>query len=126
MTTGNASSAEDKRQQRLQLLDDHIGQHLRASEASGELKAAPSYGRPMATTEGWDQTPDEFRLPFKILKDAGVLPPEVEAMREITALQQALAATQDAAEQRALQQRLAEKRQHLALRLERLRHSGSL
>ena len=126
MTAGNASSAEDKRQQRLQLLDDHIGQHLRTSEASGELKAAPSYGRPMATTEGWDQTPDEFRLPFKILKDAGVLPPEVEAMREITALQQALAATQDAAEQRALQQRLADKRQHLALRLERLRHSGSL
>jgi hypothetical protein len=80
----------------------------------------------MAEAEGWEQTPAEFRLPFKILKDAGVLPPEVETMREITALQHELDATADPAAQRVLQQRIAEKRQHLALRLEKLRRSGSL
>jgi hypothetical protein len=117
---------QERRQQRLQLQDDQIGQALRESEARGELRAAPSWGRPMAEAEGWEQTPAEFRLPFKILKDAGVLPPEVETMREITALQHELDATADPAAQRVLQQRIAEKRQHLALRLEKLRRSGSL
>jgi hypothetical protein len=119
-------NAEEKRLQRLQLQDDHIGQCLREAEASGELHAAPSFGRPLAVAEGYEQTPDDLRLPFKILKDAGIVPPEVEVMREITALEQQLAASAGAAEQRALQQRIAEKRQHLALRLERLRATGAL
>jgi hypothetical protein len=33
------------------LLDDHIGQHLRESEASGELRSAPSFGRPLQFNE---------------------------------------------------------------------------
>lgn len=119
-------NAEERRQQRLQLQDDHIGRALRESEASGELRAAPSYGKPLAADAGYEQTPDELRLAFKILKDAGVVPPEVEVMREITALQQELAAAVDPTVQHALQQRIAEKRQHLALRLERLRATGSL
>lgn len=118
------STPQEQRAQRLQLLDDDIGRALRRSEASGELRQAPSYGRPMAADAGYEQTPDALRMPFKILKDAGVLPPEVETMREITALQQALAASADAAEQHALRQRITDKRQHLALRLERLRLNG--
>jgi hypothetical protein len=47
-------------------------------------------------------------------------------MRTISALQRELDATADPAAQRALQQRIAEKRQHLALRLEKLRRAGSL
>lgn len=119
-------NAQEKREQRLRLQDDQIGRALREAEASGELRAAPSYGRPLAENAGYTMTPGELRLPFKILKDAGIVPPEVEVMREITALQQALAATADAAQQHALQQRIADKRQHLALRLERLRSTGSL
>jgi hypothetical protein len=119
-------NAQDKREQRLKLQDDHIGRALRESEASGELRTAPSYGKPLGVDAAFEETPAELRLPFKILKDAGVVPPEVEVMREITALQQTLAATADAAQQRALQQRIADKRQHLALRLERLRSTGSL
>jgi len=119
-------NAEEKREQRLKLLDDHIGRALRDSEASGELRAAPSYGKPMVADAGYEETPDDLRMPFKILKDAGVVPPEVEVMREITTLQRELAACVDATTQRALQQRIAEKRQHLALRLERLRATGSL
>lgn len=77
-------TAEDKREQRLKLLDDHIGQH------------------------------------------PGVLPPEVQAMREAAELEARVAACSDAAERRALQRQLADKRQAIALALERLRISGSL
>ncbi len=126
------SSAQDKQEQRLRLLEDDIGRHLADSERSGELRAAPSYGKPLDFGDGYEQTPAEFRMPMKVLKDAGVVPPEVEVMREIAALQAELDALGPAANRdtdttaRSLRQRIAEKRQALALRLEKLRMSGSL
>jgi hypothetical protein len=119
-------NAQEKREQRLKLQEDHIGQALRRAEASGELRAAPSYGKPLDFGDGYEQTPPELRLPMKILKDAGVVPPEVETMRQIEALRQQLATTADEAEAQVLRRRLAELQQALALRLERLRASGSL
>ncbi|HET9820393.1 MAG TPA: DUF1992 domain-containing protein [Burkholderiaceae bacterium] len=119
------SNAERKRLQRLQLLEDHIGEHLRESEASGELKAAPSYGKPLDFGDGYDDTPPELRMGMKILKDAGVVPPEVELMQQAAALEAELAACGDEAARRVLQQKIADKRQAIALRLERLRATGS-
>ena len=116
-------NAEDKREQRLKLLDDHIGEHLRASEATGELRTARSYGRPLDLGDGYDETPAELRMGMKILKDAGVLPPEVLALREAAELEAQLAACTDAGQRRALQQQLADKRQAIALRLEKLASS---
>lgn len=117
---------EEERQQALQVLDDQIGQALRESEANGELRSAPSWGKPMPADAGWEQTPDALKMPMKILKDAGVLPPEVELMKEIAALQAALDAAADEAAARPLRARLQDKRQALALRLERLRMTGTL
>lgn len=126
------SSAQEKKEQRLKLLEDDIGRHLAEAEKSGELRAAPSFGKPLHFGDGYDETPAELRMPMKVLKDAGVVPPEVEVMREIAALQAELdalvevGADPDGAAARALRQQLAEKRQALALRLEKLRTSGSL
>ncbi|MFY9510696.1 MAG: DUF1992 domain-containing protein [Rubrivivax sp.] len=121
------SPEEQKRENRLKLLDDHIGQSLRESEASGELKAAPSYGKPLHFGDGYDETPDALKMPMKILKDAGCAPPEVALMREIAALQAQLdgAAGLDETTLKPQRQRLAEMRQQLALRLEKLRATGS-
>jgi hypothetical protein len=123
----SGSSAEDKREQRLKLIEDHIGRALAESEQSGELRSAPSYGRPLSMGDGYDDTPAELRMPMKILKDAGIVPPEVEAMRAIAVLQAEFDALLPAdPRRRPLQQQLAEKRQALALRLEKLRVSRSL
>ena len=119
-------TAEEKREQRLKLLDDHIGRALADSHASGELRSAPSYGKPLNLGDGYDETPAELRMGFKILKDAGVAPPEVELMRQIEAQRLAVSAAPDEAAARAARQRLSEMQQQLALRLERLRLSGSL
>ena len=131
----SSSNAQEKKEQRLKLLEDDIGRHLAESEKSGELRNAPSYGKPLAFGDGYDDTPAELRMPMKILRDAGVVPPEVEVMREIAALQAELdalmakgsegAAADLEAAARALRQRLSEKRQALALRLEKLRASGT-
>ena len=118
-------NAEEKREQRLRLLEDHIGRALAESEKSGELRTARSYGKPLDLGDGYDETPVELRMGYKILKDAGVLPPEVELMREIEALQLQFDAAVEGDAADALRQRIADKRLHLALRLERLRASGA-
>jgi hypothetical protein len=122
-------TAEEKRENRLRLLEDDIGRHLAESQASGELRSARSFGKPLNLGDGYDQTPAELRMGMKILKDAGVVPPEVEFMRQIEALRLELDGAPsgvDDPETRAKRQRLSEMRQQLALRLEKLRGSGTL
>lgn len=125
------STEAEKRERRLVMLEDHIGRALAQSEQSGELRSARSYGKPLDLGDGYDETPAELRMGFKMLKDAGVVPAEVELMREIQALRQHLAQMEmdegaDAARAQALRQRLSEMQQQLALRLEKLRISGTL
>ena len=119
-------NAEDKRAQRLQLQEDHIGRALQDSEKSGELKAAPSYGKPLGFGDGYDETPAELRMAMKVLKDAGVGPHEVDLMREAAALQARIDACTDAAALPAMRKQLSELQQNIALRLEKLRVGGSL
>lgn len=112
------SNEEQKRENRLRLLEDDIGRHLAESHASGELRQAPSFGKPLNLGDGYDETPEELRMGMKILKDAGVVPPEVEFMQQIEALRLSLEGAPENDETRAGRQRLAEMRQQLALRLE--------
>ena len=107
-------------------IDEQIAQSLRDAQRSGELQSAASWGKPLDLADGYAQTPEELRMAFKALKDAGFLPPEVEAMKQIAALREVLAAEPDVAKAEAMRRRVSELQQHLALRLEKLRSSGSL
>ena len=80
------SDPAKQREQRLMLLEDHIGRALSGSRANGELRSAPGYGKPLKLRDGFNETPDELRMGMEILKDAGTLPPEIELMRDIEAL----------------------------------------
>ena len=124
--TEPASPKRQQREQALRLLDDHIGQHLRDSAANGELARAPSYGKPLDLGDAYEQTPAELRMAMKVLKDAGIVPPEVEMMQAAAALEARLDACSDDEQRHALQRELSDMRQAIALRLERLRLSGSL
>jgi hypothetical protein len=65
-------------------------------------------------------------MAFKALKDAGFVPPEVETMKQIAALRERIEADPDAPDADAIRRRMSELQQHLALRLEKLRTTGSL
>ena len=106
--------------------DEEIARHLREAAHSGELSRLPGYGKPLPEDEGWNATPEALRMPFKILKNAGFVPPEVELFHERARLGAALAACGDAADRTKLQQQLSNLEQKLALRLESLRNSGNL
>lgn len=107
-------------------IDEQIAQSLRDAQRSGELQSAPSWGKPLDLNDGYEETPEELRMAFKALKDAGFVPPEVETMKRIAALREVIAADPDAPEAEAMRRRMSELQQHLALRLEKLRISGSL
>jgi hypothetical protein len=107
-------------------LDEQIASSLHESLRNGELQSAPSWGKPLAADDGFDQTPDELRLGFKMLKEAGFVPPEVETMKQIAALRECIVGEPDADKARAMQRRMVELQQHLALRLEKLRSTGRL
>jgi hypothetical protein len=107
-------------------LDEEIARSLAQSQASGELARAEGYGKPTVEDAGWNDTPEALRLPFKILKDAGVVPREVEMFRERAELGRQLAACVDENERRRLQQQLSELEQAIALRLEALRINARL
>lgn len=125
-----ASAADSERRKArdaaIRSLDEAIADHLAEAARSGELRSAPSFGKPMAEMEGWNETPVEFRLPFKILKNAGVVPPEIELFHRRAELRQQLADCAVESRRMALQQRLSELEQLIALRLESLRASGRL
>ena len=107
-------------------IDEQIAQSLRDAQRSGELQSAPSWGKPLDLNDGYEQTPEELRMAFKALKDAGFVPPEVETMKRIAALREVINAAPDAPDAEAMRRRLSELQQQLALRLEKLRISGSL
>jgi len=110
----------------LRTQDDVIAEHLAQALRSGELASAPSFGKPMPEADGWHETPAEFRLPFKILKNAGVVPPEIEFFHKRARLHAELAACACDAARAQLQRQLNELEQAIALRLEGMRASGKL
>jgi hypothetical protein len=126
MPSPKDSERRKARDKALRTQDEAIAEHIDEALRSGELQTAPSYGKPMPEEEGWQETPTEFRLPFKILKNAGVAPPEIELFHRRAALRRALAECSSEAKRRTLQQRLSEIEQLIAFRLERLRVTGKL
>lgn len=107
-------------------IDEEIARHLQDSLTAGELAKAPSYGKPFAVDDGWEETPEALRMPFKILKDAGIAPPEIQLFHERAALRERVKSEPEGPGREALQKKLSELEQVIALRLEALRSNAQL
>jgi hypothetical protein len=107
-------------------LDEEIAWKLQQAARSGELSQAEGYGKPSLDDDGWLATPAALRMPFKILKDAGVAPPEIALFHERAALAGLLKTTTDEAARASIQHKLSQLEQKIALRLESLRQNASL
>ena len=106
--------------------DEEIARHLREALESGELSGTPGFGKPLPEDANWNATPDSLRMPFKILKNAGFLPAEIELFHERAALSTALQSCESEPERTAIQRKLSDLEQKIALRLEALRMNGTL
>ena len=102
-------------------LDEQIAEALRAAEASGELRLAKDYGRPIDFGDGYADTPPELRMAFKILKDANCPPAEVEMLKQAGRMRAALATLEPGSEEAvALRAKIRDLELAIALRIERL------
>jgi hypothetical protein len=100
-------------------LDEEIAESLRQSHESGELRRARDWGKPLDFGDGYDETPPELRMGFKILKDAGVVPAEIEVLREIERLEKRLGALDPGSDEAAaLREKISGMRLVVAVRLE--------
>lgn len=106
--------------------DEEIARHLREALASGELAGTKGFGRPLPEEAGWSATPEPLRMPFKILKNAGFVPAEVELFHERAALSALLQECTTEAERSEVRRKLSDLEQKIALRLEALRVNGTL
>ena len=107
-------------------IDEEIARHLQEMAESGELSRIEGYGKPMAEDSGWNATPEALRMPFKILKNSGFHPPEIEMFHGRARLVATIRECDDDDTRKALQKQLSELEQKIALRLEALRIHGSL
>jgi hypothetical protein len=101
--------------------DEQMADMLREAQESGELRAAPSWGKPLDLGDGYFETPPELRMAFKVLKDAGCVPPEVQLFNDLARLREELAALDPEGEGATeLRRRIGLLEAEISLRVERL------
>ena len=104
-------------------IDDDIERRI-ARQVAEWQRGVSGRGTPLQIDSAWLQTPQGLRLPFQVLKSAGVPPREIDLLHERARLRERLQETLAEDERTALQRRLSELEQHLAVRLEALERIG--
>jgi hypothetical protein len=108
-------------------LDEHIARALQESLQNGELKSARSWGKPLEEDPAFSDTPEEFRVPFKILKDAGYIPAEIQMIKELAALRTELdGLASDNPHRGDLQKKIIELQLKVSIRLESMKTGGGI
>lgn len=77
------------------LLDQLVEDRIRAAVARGDLSGLPGEGRPLCFDED-GLVPPELRMAYRVLRNAGGVPPEILPLREATGLAESVASERDA------------------------------
>lgn len=89
----------------------------------GELDDLPGAGRPLALDDD-ALVPPELRMAYRVLRNAGFVPPEIEERREAASLRALIGATLDESERRRAAARLTLLEMRLEARGARLADTG--
>jgi len=73
-----------------------VEERIRKAQANGAFDNLEGAGKPLNLNDD-QHIPEDLRLPFKILKNADCLPPEIELKKEIRRTEDLLAAMPDTA-----------------------------
>lgn len=87
------------------LLDEIAQARITGAIARGEFDDLPGAGKPLRLDDD-SHVPQEFGAAYRVLKNAGLVPPEVELRREVSHVEDLLAAARDAAERGVAARRL--------------------
>ena len=78
----------------MNILDKMAESQIEAAIERGDLRDLPGEGKPLELDDT-SMIPEELRAAYRLLKNAGYLPPEVQLRREIATAEQLLLQTQD-------------------------------
>lgn len=102
-------------------LESLVEERIREAQARGEFDDLPGSGAPLELDDDL-LVPEDLRVAYRVLKNAGFVPPEVEALRDARALETALQ-REDSPDER---QRLLARMNAVLLRTPLGRRRGSL
>jgi len=85
----------------------------------GELDNLSLKGQPIRA-EDLSDIPEELRMGYKILKNAGILPEELQLNREILTLRDLIESCRDPEERRELKKKLTARQLHYDILMERI------
>ena len=88
------------------LLDKLAETKIKAAVDKGELENLPGQGKPLELDDT-SHIPAELRVAYRILKNAGYLPPELEQRNKIRSLELLLSRIEDGCEKTRLITRLS-------------------
>lgn len=91
---------------------------IREAMERGEFDNLPLKGKPLPPDD-LDRVPPELRMAYKILKNANVLPEELELKRSIHSLQELIDACCDGEEEKELRKKLSEKQLRFNILMEK-------
>ena len=97
---------EAQRDERMLILDALAESRIREAMVQGAFDDLPGAGRPLALDDD-ALVASELRAAYRVLKNSGFVPPEVEIRREIAGFHALLAVLDDGAERRRALARLA-------------------
>jgi hypothetical protein len=98
---------------RMGQFDELVEQRIRTAMAEGHFDGLPGRGRPLALDDD-ALVPEDLRLAYRVLKNAGYLPEAVQLRSEIGDLERILEKLVDGRERRRANKRLALLRTRLA------------
>ncbi len=81
--------------------DALVEKHVREAQAQGQFDNLPGAGAPLKLDDD-AMMPEELRSAYRILKNSGYMPPEVEALRDLREVELMLDHARDEAERNIL------------------------
>lgn len=99
-------------------------QRINQAMEQGEFKDLAGKGKPMQL-EDMSQIPEDLRMSYKIMKNAGFIPEEMQLQGELLKLQDLIHACESAGEKEKLKKTLTEKKLRFQMLMEQRGLSGS-
>lgn len=80
-------------------------ERIREAQAAGEFDDLPGKGKPLPPDE-LASVPEDLRVGYRLLKNAGAIPPELELRKEMTTLEDLLRCCRDDGERKRIREKL--------------------
>ena len=95
----------------------NVDEKIKEAIARGEFDNLPGKGKPL-DLDAYFATPEHLRMGYSILTNAGIVPEEIDLLRQIENLKESLECSNDEIDRTALRRQLSEKLTRFQIRME--------